>query len=132
MYNFIKRFVDRSGRDVQTVLFTISPADGVSDPGPDEIEAALEMLDKAIYTSLRRVDVSTRYSSKQIIVILMDANSENGDLVAKRIISCFEKLYIGRQLRVEYGIAKMERNSILCRNFSEMSNLSNKKIKDLI
>ncbi len=122
VYNFIKRFVDRSGREVQTVLFTISAADGAGEPTPDETEAALEMLDKAIYTSLRRVDVSTRYSSKQTIVILMDANSENGELVAKRIISCFEKLYIGGQLKVEYGIAKMEANSILRRNSSQAAN----------
>ncbi|MBQ5332269.1 MAG: diguanylate cyclase [Oscillospiraceae bacterium] len=116
VYNFIKRFVSRSGREVQTILFTVIPADGVSEPAPEEVEAALEMLDKAIYTSLRRVDVSTRYSSKQIIVILMDANTENGDLVAKRIISCFEKLYIGGQLKIEYGIAKMEGNNILGKN----------------
>lgn len=113
VYNFIKRFVDRSGRDVQTVLFTITTAEGESEPESEEIEAALEMLDKAIYNSLRRVDVSTRYSSKQIIVLLMDANSENGDLVAQRIIGCFEKLYIGKQLKVEYGIAKMGGNSVL-------------------
>lgn len=119
VYNFIRRFVDRSGRDVQTVLFTVNSADGVTEPDTDEVEVALEMLDKAIYNSLRRVDVSTRYSSKQVIVILMDANTENGDLVAKRIISCFEKLYIGKQIKLDYGIAKMEGNSILSKKFNE-------------
>lgn len=113
VYNFIRRFVDRNERDVQTVLFTVVPSDGVTEPAPDEVEAALEMLDKAIYTSLRRVDVSTRYSSKQIIVILMDANSENGDIVAKRIVECFEKLYIGGKVKVEFGIAKMEGGNLL-------------------
>lgn len=116
VYNFIRRFVDRNERDVQTVLFTVVPSDGVTEPAPDEVEAALEMLDKAIYTSLRRVDVSTRYSSKQIIVILMDANSENGDIVAKRIVECFEKLYIGGKVKVEFGIAKMEGGNILNRS----------------
>ena len=76
----------------------------------------VEMLDKAIYTSLRRVDVSTRYSSRQTIVVLMDANAENGELVAKRILGCFEKLYIGRKLKVEYDIAEMEAGIILRRN----------------
>ena len=118
VYNFIRRFVERSGRDVQTILFTIVPTDGVSEPDTDETEAALEMLDKAIFTSLRRVDVSTRYSSKQTIVILMDANLENGDLVAKRIINCFEKLYIGKQFKLEYGIAKMEGCSVLNKRLS--------------
>ena len=116
VYNFIRRFVDRSEREVQTVLFTVVPSDVVTEPDPDEIEAALEMLDKAIYTSLRRVDVSTRYSSKQIIVILMDANSENGDLVAKRIVDCFEKLYIGGKVKLEFGIAKMEGGNVLSRS----------------
>lgn len=119
VYNFIKRFVDRSGREVQTVLFTVSAAEGSGEPTPDETETALEMLDKAIYTSLRRVDVSTRYSSKQTIVILMDANPENGDLVAKRIITCFEKLYIGKQVKVDYDIAAMESNKMLQRNAAQ-------------
>ena len=107
VYNFIRRFVERSGRDVQTVLFTLSNTEG-TEPDTEEIETALEMLDKAIYTSLRRIDVSTRYSSRQIIVLLIDANGENGDLVAKRIISCFKKLYVGDDITIEYGITKME------------------------
>ena len=66
------------------------------------------MLDKAIFTSLRRIDVSTRYSSRQIIVLLLDANEENGDIVAQRIISCFKKLYIGGNIDIDYDITKME------------------------
>lgn len=108
VYNFIRRFVERSGRDVQTVLFTLSNKEGAAEPDTEEIETALEMLDKAIYTSLRRIDVSTRYSSRQIIVLLMDANEENGDIVAQRIVSCFENLYLGENITVEYGITKME------------------------
>ena len=68
------------------------------------------MLEQAVYTSLRRVDVSARYSSKQLIVILMDASEENGDNVAKRIINCFKRLYTGSNIHMEYGIAKMEGN----------------------
>ncbi|MGN0641818.1 MAG: diguanylate cyclase domain-containing protein [Huintestinicola sp.] len=108
VYNFIRRFVERSGRDVQTVLFTVSAAENaVIDP--EEIEIALEMMEQAIYTSLRRVDVSTRYSSKQIIVILMDANEENGILVAQRILDCFHKLYKGKNISFEFGIAQMDK-----------------------
>lgn len=108
VYNFIRRFVERSGRDVQTILFTLSNADGTDEPAIEETEAAMEMLDKAIYTSLRRIDVSTRYSSRQIIVILMDANEANGDIVARRIISCFKKLYLNEKIKIDYGITKLE------------------------
>lgn len=106
VYNFIRRFVERSGRDVETILFTAMTADNVDN---EEAEVALEMMEQAIYTSLRRVDVSTRYSSKQIIVILMDANKENGIMVAERIMDCFRKLYKGKKVYFEYGIAQMEK-----------------------
>ncbi len=107
VYNFIRRFVERSGNDVQTVLFTAYSVNG-GIIEQNEIDIALEILEQAIYTSLRRADVSTKYSSKQIIVILMDANNENGDMVAKRIIGCFHKIYTGNRIGIQYDIAKME------------------------
>ena len=106
VYNFVRRFVERSKRDVQTVLFT-AVYDGNAEADAEETEIALEMMERAIYTSLRRADISTRYSSKQIIVILMDANSENGVMVAERIIDCFNKLYTGKRVRFEFGIASV-------------------------
>lgn len=107
VYNFIRRIVERSNREVQTVLFTLIPKD--PDCDPDEFNIASEMLEQAIFTLLRRVDVSTRYSSRQMIVILMDANTENGKMVAERIIDCFQKLYSG-DITIEYNIVRMEDN----------------------
>lgn len=52
--------------------------------------------------------ISTKYSSRQMIVILLGANNENGDMVAGRIVDCFYKLYIGEKLSLDYGIAKLE------------------------
>lgn len=107
VYNFICRFVERSNRDVRTLLFTISEKENTK-PDASEVELALELLEKSIYTSLRRSDISTRYSSRQLIVILMDANSENGDMVAERIIKNFHGLYTGGKVRVDYGIARLD------------------------
>ena len=107
VYNFIHRFVERSRREVQTLLFTIVDNDEQK-MDIAEMELALETLEKAICQSLRRSDVSTRYSSKQIIVILMDVNEVNGDMVAARILKCFRKLYTGRTVQIDYGIASMD------------------------
>ena len=109
VYNFIRRFVGRSGSHVQTLLFTAvsTTPDELEDA---ETEIALEMLDKAIYSSLRRVDVSTRYSSRQMIVILMDASTEDSSIVADRIIDAFEKLYIGGKVKFKYDIADMSKD----------------------
>ena len=106
-YNFIHRFVERSRREVQTLLFTIVDNDEQK-MDIAEMELALETLEKAICQSLRRSDVSTRYSSKQIIVILMDVNEVNGDMVAARILKCFRELYTGRTVQIDYGIASMD------------------------
>ena len=110
VYNFIRRFVERSNRDVQTLLFTVG---GVGEQQPDaaETETALELLEGAIYTSLRRSDVSTRYSGKQLIVILMDTSSENADIVAERIMDGFYKSYTGGRVRIDYGIARINDGS---------------------
>ena len=108
VYNFIRRFVERSSRDVQTILFTFAAPD---ESGEDtaNMEVAVEVLEQAVFSSLRRVDVSTRYSSRQVIVILMDASADSGDLVAKRILDCFYRLYIGKYVSLDYDIVQMEK-----------------------
>lgn len=107
VYNFIRRFVERSNREVQTLLFTLNAAEGRKEE-VEEVEAALSALEDAIFCSLRRMDVSTRYSSKQVIVILMDASAENTEKIAARILGNFERIYKGNGVTVEYSIAKME------------------------
>jgi len=109
VYNFIRRFVERNNHDVATILFTATAAVPGEEPDVPETELALQLLEQAIFSSLRRVDVSTRYSSKQIVVILMDASTENGEPVAKRIIETFNKLYTGGKVAMEYGIAKLDK-----------------------
>lgn len=108
VYNFIRRFVERTSCNVTTVLFTANQGAG-EEPDATEVELALDLLEKAIYTSLRRVDVSTRYSSKQVVVMLIDTGSENAGAVADRILDVFSNLYVGNKVKIEYGIAQMNK-----------------------
>ncbi len=78
-----------------------------------EMELILETLEKAIYTSLRRSDVSTRYSSKQIVVILMDTDEVNGSMVADRILIVFIKMYSHQEVQIDYDIAHQSIELIL-------------------
>lgn len=105
VYNFIRRSVERNNRNVQTILFTLNSENFREDP--NEIEKAMELLESAVFASLRRVDVSARYSSRQMVVILVDANEENGGVVADRILECFNRLYTG-ELQFVYDIVRME------------------------
>ncbi len=109
IYNFIRRFVKRDEREVQILLFTLSAPENML-LSTEVNEKAIEYMEQAIYKSLRRIDVSTRYSNKQIIVILMDSNIENGKHVAERIISCYRELAGDSKISFEYGIAMMDKN----------------------
>lgn len=106
MYNFIRRFVERNGREAQLVLFTAEMRAGQT--GEVQLmEKSLEALEEAVFSSLRRVDVSTRYSSKQLIVILMDSNIKNGEKVAERIIGEYNNQKTAEMAEIEYSIATM-------------------------
>lgn len=104
VYNFIHRAMERNGHEMQTLLFTLDSESQNNDP--DELDTANNALEQAIYGSLRRADVSTKYSSRQMIVILVDSNTENGHMVAHRIIEHFCVLYSGT-ITIDYDIVPM-------------------------
>lgn len=108
VYNFIRRIVERHNEDVNTILFTLQNENA----DPNEIEQAVELLDRAIFTSLRRADVSARYSSRQVIVMLYDSKQNGGQLCAERILSCYRKLYTG-DLIFDYDVVQMESSGLM-------------------
>lgn len=108
IYNFLKRFVERESTKVVSVLFNVVPANISNLPTAEETAIALDLLDQAIYTSLRRVDISTRYSSVQTIVMLLETDIENGEMVVNRILSNFNELYQGYKIKLEYSLAEVK------------------------
>ncbi len=107
VYNFIARYLGRGTQDVQIVLMTVRSrrADMSDISGQEEVMAELE---RAISTALRNSDVYTRYSSSQYIVILMDANEENGKVVAERILKSFYKMQRNDAFVVQSDLCKMD------------------------
>ncbi len=108
VYNFIHRIVERHGEDVNTILFTLQNEDA----DPAEIEQVVELLDRAIFTSLRKADVSARYSSRQVIVMLYDSKENGGQICAERILENYHKLYKGN-LDFSYDVVKMETSGLM-------------------
>ncbi len=107
VYNFIARYMGRGTQEVQIVLMTVKSrrADMVDTSGQEEVMAELE---RAISMALRSSDVYTRYSSSQYIVVLMDANEENGKIVAERILRGFNRLQRNDAFVVQSDICKMD------------------------
>lgn len=105
VYNFIRRIVERNDNEVQTLLFTFSfTMDDDSD-----FETVLDLFEKAIFKSLRRVDVSTRYSGRQILVVLMNTDQTNCVHIAERILDAFHSMYTGPEVDIRYETERLER-----------------------
>ena len=71
-----------------------------------DVEDAIGALESAVFRSLRRVDVSARYSARQFVVVLMDTDEEHGRIVVERILAKYRCIYDG-QLDFSYDIVKM-------------------------
>ncbi len=106
---FIRRSVERSDRHVAYILFTITGNGGVVPP-IENLQNNIAWLEDAIKESLRIGDVATRYSSTQMVVILMDANPENTQMVANRIFSDFIQRLSDGSIELHYDIQQLKIN----------------------
>ena len=106
IYDFVLRCVVRKQQMVQTVLLTLSVKDEEAFEIED-MENAMFMLQNAVKDSLRAVDVGTGYSSRQYILILMDADIENGKMVVERVVDKFYQLYELNNMELSYDIQTM-------------------------
>ncbi len=106
VYDFVMHFSQRNRQEMQLILFTLYSSDG-SDIRIEQMERAMQCMEQAIIKSLRGVDVGTRYSSSQFLVILLDA--ERGDIrvVTERIVQNYFKLYGDRDITLSYDIANL-------------------------
>lgn len=85
----VSRFVERNDQNLQLVLFTLVAVSTNVDL--EQQQEAMSVLEEVIYQSLRKVDISTRYSSSQHMVVLVDADEQGIEIVAKRIKDEFKK-----------------------------------------
>lgn len=106
IYDFVLKMTERFQWDMQLVMITIEQTENV-EIDLEEQEYAMKCMEDALSDSLRGVDVSTRFSSEQFLVILINAQEENVDLVINRIFHRFYKLYHKNAVTVSYDIAKL-------------------------
>lgn len=105
IYQFVSRCIARTKQRVQTLLFTMETDKTVS---LDEVIIQMELLEAAIKESLRRGDVCSHFSSHQFIVLLMDTTTENGRMVAERVLQSYKKLDDNAHVNVSYDIDELE------------------------
>ncbi len=101
IYHFVSRCMERKSQDVQLVLFTLTDGQA-ADMDSGRASAAIETLEEAVSKSLRRGDVATRCGNIQYVAILMNASTQNGNLVVERIQKKFAELSDDEDIFLEY------------------------------
>lgn len=73
----------------------------------EEREQVMTCMEKMIRESLRSVDVSTRFSSEQFLVILTNAKNEYVDNITNRILNNFHKVYDEKYISVHFDVENL-------------------------
>lgn len=109
-YNFFRRLADRVEGKIHTVLFTMftpNDADESSEQYKRDLEKAMHILEETVHKAVRRADVYTKYSGKQLIVILVDAKSQNVLSVASRINDRYNEINTDDRFKFTFEVSEI-------------------------
>lgn len=105
IYQFVTRTMERTGQDSVLVLITMDTASNLE---LEDQEFALKSMEKSIFTSLRRNDISTRYSNTQILVLLSNCSRTNAEAVIERILSDFHSKRMPFLIKSHYALTEIQ------------------------
>lgn len=104
IYRFMERNLIRDYREVQCVLFTL---ENYTEAEEIVIQQQMEHLQHAVVSSLRKGDVSIRYSMTQVLALMMDVNTENAGRVAERVLGNYRRIAGRTTLGTLYDIRQL-------------------------
>ena len=107
LYDFIENLEKRFSQPFKLVLITLFPADE-SAAHIEEQEKAMYYMEQAIRQTIRGVDVLTRYSSRQYLVILVGAKAEGVQGAVDRIFRGYYKMNGSGAFTPSYTVADPE------------------------
>ena len=100
-HEFVEKFTKRNHQSVQLVLLTID-FDQSLPMEFDDRDTVMKDLEVSVSTALRSVDLSTRFSSSQMLVVLVDATQENVPLAVQRMLNQFYMIYRPQDIKVTF------------------------------
>ena len=109
LYEFITNLAIRYEHNIQLSMITLEPfSPSKGSFSPEILEEAMSCMNVAIRNSLRNVDVCTRFSSQQFLVILTNTGSENISMIINRIFDQFYRSYNNTNIHVNYETANLK------------------------
>ena len=112
LYNFINNMAKRYNYNIQLLMITVEPVDGMSF-FVDMQSEVMAYMDKAIKDSLRNVDVATRFSSEQFLVILTNADNDSIDIITSRIRERFYAMYTQKAVKISCDVMDLSKGQIM-------------------
>lgn len=106
IYDYIRHLGERYNYEVQIVMITLEPANQEA-LYIEEREHIMTCMEKTIQDSLRSVDVSTRFSGEQFVVILMNAQDEYIEMITNRIKDNFYKIFDEKLVNVHFDVENL-------------------------
>ena len=91
LYEFVSNLDKRFDQSFRLVMITLENAPGEVS-SPEELEKAAFCMEQAICQAIRSVDVMTRYSRRQFLVILLGPDSDGAGTAMDRIFKSYYKM----------------------------------------
>lgn len=106
MYDYLRKVCERYKHSCSVVLVTLD-AKNKKTTYIDDIEQGMKNMEMAIKKTIRNVDVCTRYSSMQFLIVLLEAGNDNVDNIMNRILSIFYKMSPDDSLTPRYEVSTL-------------------------
>lgn len=106
MYDYLYKVCQRYEHSCNVVLVTLDSRYNKT-TYIDNIEKHMHYMEMAIQSTIRTVDICTRYSSVQFLIVLLEAGEENVDLIMNRIFAAYYKMSAETDLIPRYEISTL-------------------------
>lgn len=106
LYEYIANLEKRYSHSFKLVMITLE-ANSDENPRMEDLENAMFCMEQSIRQMVRNVDVVTRYSRQQFLVILLEADDEGVKIVLDRIFRGYYKMNGSTVFAPSYSIADM-------------------------
>ena len=107
LYEFIENIKKRFSHPFMLIMITLE-TDAHEPPLPEELEKAMYYMEQSIQQTIRNVDVLTRYSRKQFLIILLGSNAEGVQIAVDRIFRGYYKMCGSGAFSPSYAVAEVD------------------------
>ena len=110
LYELVANMEKRFSCPFKLIVITLEAVSGDA-PDINELEKAMFYMEQSIHQTIRGVDILTRYSSQQFLILLVGADDAGVRLAVDRIFRGYYKMNVSGAFSPSYTVADSENQS---------------------